>query len=137
MADDDLLSKDEIFALDDVPVEEVVVPQWGHRKVLVSGFTAAGWNAYQAAVTEIKGGARKARLENATAKLVQRTVINRHRQLVFSEGDIERLGTKSSAALERLAAVALRLSGQGAQEIEALVKNSEAAQSGDSPTVSL
>ena len=134
---DELLSKDEIFGMDDVPVEEVVVPQWGHRKVLVSGFTAAGWNAYQAAVTEIKGATRKARLENSTAKLVQRTVINRNRQLVFSEGDIERLGTKSSSALELLAGVALRLSGQGIKEIEALVKNSDAAQSGDSPTASL
>lgn len=137
MSTDDLLSKDDILGMDDVPVEEVIVPQWGGKKVLVSGFTAAGWNAYQAAVTEIKGATRKAKLENSTAKLVQRTVITRERKLVFSESDIEKLGTKSSAALELLASVALRLSGQGAQEIEALVKNSDAAQSGDSPTVSL
>lgn len=137
MSTDDLLSKDDILGMDDVPVEEVIVPQWGGKKVLVSGFTAAGWNAYQAAVTEIKGATRKAKLENSTAKLVQRTVITRERKLVFSESDIEKLGTKSSAALELLASVALRLSGQGAQEIEALVKNSDAAQSDDSPTVSL
>ena len=137
MSTDELLSKDDILGMDDVPVEEVIVPQWGGKKVLVSGFTAAGWNAYQAAVTEIKGATRKAKLENSTAKLVQRTVITRERKLVFSEADIEKLGTKSSAALELLARVALRLSGQGDQEIEALVKNSDAAQSGDSPTASL
>lgn len=47
---DELLSKDEIFGMDDIPVEEVVVPEWGNRKVLVCGLTAAGKNAYQASL---------------------------------------------------------------------------------------
>lgn len=137
MSTEEWLSKDDILGLDDVPVEEVAVPQWGGRKVLVSGFTAAGWNAYEMSVSELKGGARKAKLENATAKLVQRTLVDRNRQLLFTESDVVKLGTKSSAALEFLAGVALRLSGRGTKEMEELVKNSDAAQSGDSPTVSL
>ena len=47
------------------------------------------------------------------------------------------LGTKSAAALERISAVALRLSAMRQEDVEALVKNSDAAQSGDSPTASL
>lgn len=134
---DELLSKDEIFGMDDIPVEEVVVPEWKNRTVLVCGLTAAAKNAYEASLVEIKGTSRKVRLENATAKLLVRTVVNRQRQALFTESDIERLGTKSAAALERLAKVAQRLSAMNQGEVEALVKNSEAAQSDDSPTVSL
>jgi hypothetical protein len=76
-------------------------------------------------------------MENATAKLLVRTIVNRQRQPIFTETDIERLGAKSAAALERLATVANRLSGMDEKENAELVKNSDAAQSGDSPTVSL
>lgn len=134
---EELLSKDEIFGMDDIPTEEVVVPEWKGRKVLVCGLTAAAKNAYQASLVEIKGNSRKVRMENATAKLVVLTVVNRQRQRVFTDSDIERLGTKSAAALERLAKVANRLSGMDEAENAEILKNSEATQSGDSPTVSL
>jgi len=131
------LSREEILGMDDIPLEAVVVPEWGGRTVYVCGMTAAGKNAFEASLVEIRGSSRKVRMENATAKLLVRTVVTRQRQPLFSEADIERLGTKSAAALERLAKVAQRLSAMGQDEVEALVKNSEAAQSGDSPTVSL
>lgn len=133
MNGEELLSKDEIFGMDDIPVEEVVVPEWKNRKVLVCGLTAAGKNAYQASLVEIKGSSRRVRMENATAKLLVRTLVNRQRQPIFTEMDIERLGTKSASALERLAKVANRLSGMDEQENAEILKNSEAAQSGDSP----
>lgn len=132
-----LLTKDEIFGMDDIPVEEVVVPEWGNRTVLICGMTAAGKNAYEASLVEMKGTTREVKLENATAKLLVRTMVNRQRQPLFTESDIERLGTKSAAALERCAQVAQRLSAMKQEEVEALVKNSEAAQSDDSPSVSL
>lgn len=134
---DELLSKDEIFGMDDIPMEEVVVPEWKNRKVLICGLTAAGKNAYQASLLEIKGSSRRVKMENATAKLLVRTIVNRQRQPIFTETDIERLGAKSAAALERLVAVANRLSGMDEKENAELVKNSDAAQSGDSPSVSL
>lgn len=134
---DEFLTKDEIFGMDDIPVEEVVVPEWGNKKVLVCGLTAAGKNAYEASLLDMKGNSRKVRLENATAKLLVRTIVDKSRKPLFVETDIERLGTKSAAALERLAKVANRLSAVTQEEVEELVKNSEAAQSGDSPTDSL
>lgn len=133
----DLLSKDDILGMDDIPVEEVVVPEWKNRRVLISGLTAAGKNAYQSSIVELQGTSRKLKLEHSTAKLLVRTLVDAKRQPLFTETDIIRLGTKSAAVLERLAKVAGRLSGMDAQEQEALVKNSDAAQSGDSPTASL
>lgn len=134
---DDCLSKDDILGMDDIPIEEVAVPEWGGKKVFVCGLTAAGKNAYQASLVEIKGSSRKVRMENATAKLLVLTLVNRQRQRIFTDSDVERLGTKSAAALERLQKVANRLSGMDEAENAELLKNSEAAQSGDLPTDSL
>lgn len=134
---DELLTADEILAMDDIATEEVVVPEWGHRTVLVCGLTAAAKNAYEASLVELKGTSRKVKLDNATAKLLVRCLVNRNRQPLFTEQQIERLGTKSAAALDRLATVAQRLSAMRQEDVEALIKNSEAAQSGDSPSVSL
>lgn len=134
---DELLTADEILGMDDIPVEEVTVPEWGNRKVLVCGLTAAAKNAYEASLVDIKGTTRKVRLENATAKLLVRCLVNRQRQPLFTEQQMERLGTKSAGALERLAQVAQRLSAMRQEDVEAFVKNSEAAQSDGSPTASL
>ena len=133
----DLLSKEDILGMDDIPTELVIVPEWKGRAVMISGMTAAGKNAYQSSLVELNGKSRKLKLEHSTAKLLVRTLVDANRQPLFTETDIIRLGTKSSAVLERLAKVASRLSGMDEQENEALAKNSEAAQSDDSPIDSL
>lgn len=133
----ELLTADEILGMDDIPTERVTVPEWKNRTVLVCGMTAAGKNAYQASLVEIQGKSRKLKLEHATAKLLVRTLVNAKREALFTESQIIKLSTKSAAVLERLAKVASRLSGMDEEENEAILKNSEAAQSDDSPTVSL
>lgn len=132
-----LLSKDEILGMDDISTEEVTIPEWKGRTVLICGLTAAAKNAYQSSLVEINGKSRKMKLENSTAKLLQKCLVDEKRQPLFSETEILRLGTKSAAVLERLAEVASRLSGMDEEENEQLLKNSEAAQSDVSPTVSL
>lgn len=132
-----LLSKDDILAMDDLKMEEVVVPEWNGRPVLISELTAAGKNAYQASVVEMQGSIAKPKLEHSTAKLLVRALVDAKRQPIFAETDIIRLGSKSAAVLERLAKIARRLSGMDEQENETIIKKSDAAQSGDSPTVLL
>ena len=133
----EFLSKDEILGMDDIPMEAVTIPEWKHRTVLVCGLTATAKNAYQASLVTMHGKTRKVTLEHATAKLLVRTLVDATRQPLFTESDILKLGTKSAAVLERLAKVASRLSGMDEEENEQLLKNSEAAQSDDLPTVSL
>lgn len=133
----ELLTADEILGMDDIPTEIVTVPEWKHRKVMVCGMTAAGKNAYQASLVEIQGKTRKLKLEQATAKLLVRTLVNEKREALFTESQIIKLGTKSAAVCERLAKIASRLSGMDEEENEALLKNSDAAQSDVSPTASL
>jgi hypothetical protein len=133
----EFLTASEILGMDDLPVEEVNVPEWKNRKVLICGLTAAAKNAYQASIVEIQGKHRKLKLEHSTAKLLVRCLVDQKRQPIFTETQILQLGAKSAAVLERLAKVASRLSGMDEEDNEQLLKNSEAAQSGDLPTVSL
>ena len=138
MSDDHTLplTREEIFGMEDILVEEVTIPMWHNRRVLVCGLSAAAKNQYQQSIVEMKGGTQKLRLENSTAKLVALTVVNKDRQRIFTERDIEKLGTKSSAALELIVEAANRLSGMTKKEVEDLVKNSEPSQSDDSSSVS-
>lgn len=130
------LTREEILGMEDILVEEVTIPQWKNRTVMVCGLTAAAKNQYQQSLVEMRGTSQKLRLENSTAKLVALTVVNKERQRIFTERDIEKLGTKSAAALELIVEVANRLSGMTKKEVEDLVKNSEPSQSDDSSSVS-
>lgn len=129
----DFLSKEDILGMDDIPTEEVTVPEWKNRKVIISGLTAAGRNAYQDSLWVTSGTDRKMNLQNSTAKLLVRAIVDKNRQPIFTETDILRLGTKSAAVLERLAKIASRLSGMDEEEAANTAKKSEAAQSDDSP----
>jgi len=130
------LTREEIFGMEDILIEEVTIPMWGNRTVYVCGLTAAAKNRYQQSLVDMKGTTRTLRLENSTAKLVALTVCNQDRQCLFTERDIERLGTKSAAALELIVEVANRLSGMTQKEVADLVKNSEPSQSDASSSVS-
>jgi hypothetical protein len=55
---------------------------------------------------------------------------------MYDDGEIDMLGAKSYAALERVSAVALRLSQLAPGAVEAAVKNSEPAPSSGSSTTS-
>lgn len=125
--DNDFLTADDILGMDDIPTELVTVSEWKNRKVLMCGMTAAGKNAWQASLMQFQGTSRKLTMENATAKLLQRTMCGANRQPLFTESQITKLGTKSAAVCERLAKIASRLSGLDEAENEAILKNSEAA----------
>ncbi len=130
------LTREEILGMEDILMEEVTIPMWGNRSVWVCGLSAAAKNQYQQSIVEMRGTSQKLRLENSTAKLVALTVVNKDRQRLFTERDIEKLGTKSAAALEIIVEVANRLSGMTKKDVEDLVKNSEPSQSDVSSSVS-
>ena len=129
--------KADILDSDDLKIEKVAVPEWpkvnGHLYVKVMTGTAR--DAFESAF--VKGGSV---LINVRAKLAARTLCDSDGKLVFTDADIPALGQKSAAALDRVFASAQRLNGIGEADVEALAKNSEAAQSGnfgsDSPSSS-
>ncbi|MFZ5816302.1 MAG: hypothetical protein ACOY93_13560 [Bacillota bacterium] len=129
------LSRDAILNAPDLATEEVEVPEWG-GKVLVRGLTGKDRDAYEASLVETvtEGGKARAKMNmnNIRARLVAMTVVDERGKRLFTSADIEALGQKSGAALDRVFRVAQRLSGLKDGDLEVAEKNSEPGQSGDS-----
>lgn len=117
-----LLSREAILAAEDVKTEEVEVPEWG-GSVLVKGLTGADRDALEASVMVLKGQKQSLNLTNYRARLVACCIVDETGARIFSPGDLEALGRKSAAALDRVAAAARRLSGISDEDEEELAKN--------------
>ena len=126
-----LLSREAILAASDLKTEEVAVPEWGGA-VLVRGLTGAERDVYEQSVLTGKGKNRDVNLKNARAKLIAMSVIDESGNRLFNTGaDVEALGKKSAAAIQRVFEVAQRLSGLSDSDVEELAGNSS-GQSEDS-----
>jgi hypothetical protein len=64
-------------------------------------------------------------LHQSRARLCARCICDEHGARIFADSDVETLGTKSCAALDRVYEVAARLNKIGAADMEELEKNSE------------
>lgn len=121
------LTKDQILQADDLPVEEVDVPEW-RGSVRVRGLDCARRDDFQAlllANSEQSGGkVRIKSLAGLKPRLVQMCTFNGDGNLIFEPGDIEALSRKSAGAIDRIWDVAMRLSGM-AGEVEEALKSAE------------
>lgn len=105
-----ILTADLILQADDLPRELVEVPEWG-GEVYVRCLTAAERDDWESSVISLeKGGKAKTDMRNLRAKLVARTVCDEKGERLFTDSQIQQLGGKSAAALDRLYSVAARLS---------------------------
>lgn len=119
------LTKEQIFAAEDLPREEVEVPEWG-GVVIVRGLASGerdAWEAEAIHAREKKGDP----LANFRARLVVRCSIGDDGSPLFDVSDVPRLSKKSSRAIIRIFDVACRLSGitsDDVAELEEQEKNS-------------
>ncbi|WP_438396483.1 hypothetical protein [Caballeronia sp. DA-9] len=120
-----LLSKDQIFAAQDIQTVDVDVPEWGGT-VRVSMLSGAARDALQADFAENKETSR------VEAALIAATAVDEAGSPIFAKEDIPAIRAKSTAALQRVFDAAIKLNKMGAAQTEQAVKNSDAAQSGDS-----
>ena len=114
--------RDQILAADDLPRREVETAEWapfGVPTVFVRGLTAAERDDYEQGLTERtpQGGVRaKATQRNLRASFVARVVVDEAGDRVFSDKDVEALGKKNAAVIDRLWDVGRELSGMGTPE---------------------
>lgn len=125
------LTRDDILGVNDLPYEDVLIPEWGNRYVRVRTLTGAERDAFEQSIIEQRGKKVRMKLNNIRARLVALTVIDENGNRVFSDEDAEWLGKKSAAALDRIYTVAQRLNGFRKEDIEELEGNSDDAQSDD------
>ena len=117
------LSRDDILKAADNEPEEVDVPEWGGT-VLVRGMTGRERDAFEVSLMQPGRGGRKVMdPANVRAKLVARCVVDDDGGRLFTDADVAELGGKSAAAVDRVYAVAARLSGMGGDDQEELTRD--------------
>ena len=135
------LTKEAILAIDDRLYEDVEVPEWrteGSKDaplVRVRSLSGMELDKFQASILTGKGKNRDVNLKALRSKLVALTVVDGLGDPLFTDADIQALGNKNASALNRIFQKAQELSGLNEEEVEEMVKNSEADQNGDSISV--
>jgi len=128
-----ILTKDQILAAEDVKVEEVEVPEWG-GVVLVRGMTGIERDEFESKLVVGEGPNAKVDTRNVRAKLVAFCVVDEEGNRIFSDADVELLGKKSAAALQRVFDVAQRLSGMKEDSVKQAIKGLGETVSAGSPS---
>lgn len=100
------LTREQILAAQDHAIEAVEVPEWS-GKTYVRMMTGCERDAYERSMYD------KAKLgnlgENVRAQLLSLTVCDEAGTLLFTAADVEALGKKAAAPIERLVRVARKL----------------------------
>ena len=115
-----LLTKDQILSADDLVYEDVEVPEWGGT-VRVIVMTGAIRDKYEGSLYQMREKIGQA--DNLRARFVSHCMVDEDGKLLFSPKDVLELGQKSSAALDRVFAVATRLNHGGEEGLEEAAKN--------------
>jgi hypothetical protein len=123
-----LLTREEILQADDLPTEDVPVPEWGGT-VRVRTLKGVERDRFEDSITEQRGKQAHVIAENLRAKLVALSIVDEQGRRLFDRADVRKLGEKSAKALDRVFDVAQRLSGISDDDVEELVKNSLNGQS--------
>jgi len=130
-----LLSKTAILSANDLQTEDVEVPEWGGA-VRVRSFTGRERDAFESSMVRGDGRDHKVDLTNMRTRLVGLTVIDETGQRLFTDEEVDLLGAKSGAALDRVFAVAQKLNGLSGADVEELSKNSSGVPSAVSTSAS-
>ena len=114
-----MLTKDDILNADDQKTMVVDVPEWGGEVTIaiMSGFAR---DRFEASLIG-KGGATN--MQNVRAKLVAASIVDDKGELMFSGGDILKLGKKSSVALDRVFSAAQEFNKITDEDVDDLAKN--------------
>lgn len=119
------LTREQILQADDLPKQPVPVPEWG-GEVYVRTLTGHERDAWEAECVLFDG--RKATtnmdaLNRTRARLCARCICDETGKRLFTDEDIEALGAKSAAALDRVYEVAAKLNKVSKEDLEELAKN--------------
>lgn len=118
-----VLTAVEILGKEDLPRELIEIPEWGGA-VYVRTFSGAERDSYEEWILKNRGSDGELKsYRNARALLVVLTACDENGALLFTADQVDALGKKSAAALDRIFEVAQRLNKLRKQDIEDSEKN--------------
>jgi hypothetical protein len=116
------LTRDAILAADDHKTEVVQVPEWG-GEVVVRGLRGRERDEFEASIVERRGRQMVPNTANIRAKLVVLCCVDDDGKPLFNKTDVEQLGEKSGAPIDRIYEVAAKLSGMTDEDMNELVED--------------
>ena len=130
------LTRAQILGTSDLRIEAVFVPEWGGL-VYVRSLSGKGRDAFEGSRIRIKENNKVEMVhDNTRARLLALTLCDAQGTRLFTEEDIAALGEKDAAPLDRVFQVAQRLSALRPEDLDDKLKNSGAAQPGNSSSPS-
>jgi hypothetical protein len=115
-----------ILAADDLPTIWIQTSEWGKNSgVWVRGMSGSERDQFEMRVSGLDGGGNQVKMNyvNLRASLVASCVVDDDGKRLFSGDQVEALGRKSGAVLDRLFDAARKASGIGEDDVKALSKN--------------
>jgi len=122
------LTKEQILKADDLKIELVKVPEW-NGDIYIRTMTGTERDAFEQSLFEKEG---ERNLSNIRARLCALTIVDEGGNRLFDDKDVEQLGKKSAAALDRIFGITQKLNAIGEKDVEELAKNSGSGPSEDS-----
>lgn len=120
-----ILTREQILAADDIRLELVQTPEWDGGVVYVKTMTGGERDRLEASIFSTKG---ERNMEDLRAKIAALSTVDKEGNCLFSFEDVVALTKKSARPLDRIFAVATRLSGFMPKDVEDLTKNLSAGQ---------
>lgn len=136
MAEDKVLSRDDILNVNDICIEKLPVPEWGGA-IYVKTLMADERDKIEAAIITIgaDGQPKGVRMENLRSLVAFYGICDEQGHRLFTDGrDIAALAKKSSSALDRVVAKIQKMSGMSPADIDNLTAGLKKDQSAASPT---
>lgn len=115
------LKRDDILKVVDQAIELVAVPEWG-GEVWVRGLNGAERDKFEASMVQTRGKSQTVNMANVRARLAAASMCDEGGVRLFADADVDALGQKSAAALQRVFLVAQRLSGIGEEDVKELAE---------------
>lgn len=119
-----LLTKEQILGATDITTEIVSVPEWS-GEVKVKGLTGKQRGAWQQSLRVQRAGKQDVDLTFMNVSLCALCIVDDDDKRMFGDADLLALAEKGAAAIERVAKVAMRLSGLDEADRDALLKDSK------------
>jgi hypothetical protein len=122
------LARQQILHVNDRPIEEILVPEWGGT-VCLRMMTARERSDFVLFVMGKMGadgkGTDPSALEAIKIRMIVMTAVDDQGVLIFTEEDEAALGAKSSDAINRVSEAAQRINGLGEKGVAVAEKNLE------------
>jgi hypothetical protein len=119
--------KDKILQAQDLTKEKVNVPEWG-VELWVRCLTGTERDKFESDIVSGRGDNVKMNFHNMRSKLLVMTLVDESGERIFADKDTDALGKKNAAVLDRLFAIAQKLSGLRKEDVDELAKNLKATQ---------